>query len=85
MGFPAIAFPPLMNYISCGGNTAGGRGNCRVTQTSSRRGDALPAAGLRGTRRFVRKCLTEKSGIVGLPAGEGRDSLNNGGEFEGPG
>ena len=48
MGFPAIAFPSLMNYISCGDNASVGRAYCGATQTSGRRGDALPADGLRG-------------------------------------
>jgi hypothetical protein len=85
MGLPAIAFQPLMNYISCGDDASGGGANCRATQASGRRFAALPADGLRGTRLPVRKCLTKKSGIVGLPPCGGHDSLDDGGEFEGPG
>jgi len=35
MGFPAIAFQPLMNYISCGDNASGGRAYCRATQAGA--------------------------------------------------
>ena len=85
MGFPAIAFQPLMNYFSCGDDASGGRANCRATQASGRRFAALPADGLRGTRLPVRKSLTKKSGIIGLPAIVGQDSLVYGGEAENPG
>jgi hypothetical protein len=35
MGFPAIAFQPLMNYISGADNASGGRTDCRTTQAGA--------------------------------------------------
>jgi hypothetical protein len=80
-----IAFRPLMNYISSGGNSGVGKGDCRPSKDRGRRWAPMPAGGLRRTRLPVRKSLTEKSGIVGLPPGLGQDSLVCGGEAEASG
>ena len=54
-------------------------------KASGRRFDSIHADGFRGTLLPVRKSLTKKSGIIGLPVFVGQDSLVYGGEAEDPG
>ena len=74
-----------MHYISSGENACVGRPDYLAIKANARRFDSMHADSLRGTLLPVRKSLTKKSGIIGLFAFVGQDSLVYGGEAETPG